>query len=74
MVEQDEAEKAGLEALTSSASDPKKSVTMTKSEQDKLLAKMKAFAKKEDVSAQNLDFSKPIDQQEDDGDITKEQL
>lgn len=47
---------------------------MTKSEQDKLLAKMKAFAKKEDVSAQNLDFSKPIDQQEDDGDITKEQL
>jgi len=49
---------------------------MTKGEQDKLLAKMAAFAKREDVTANNMDFSKPVDQQEAEeaGDITKEQL
>jgi len=35
---------------------------MTKGEQDKLLAKMAAFAKREDVTANNMDFSKPVDQ------------
>jgi len=37
---------------------------------------MAAFAKREDVTANNMDFSKPVDQQEAEeaGDITKEQL
>ena len=44
MVEQDEAQKEGLKALQANQQDPKKAVNMTKSEQDKLLQKMEAFA------------------------------
>lgn len=59
MIEQDLAAKEGMEAITKQ--DPKKQVNSTKEEQEKLLTKMQAFAKKEDVTASNIDFSKPID-------------
>jgi len=51
----------------------KNAVTMTKTEQDSLMDKMNHWAKKEDYTADNIDFSKPLDQQEA-NDIKKEAL
>jgi len=63
MVEQDKAEQEGIKALEKPMNNPEKAVNMGKDEQDKLLTKMQAFAKRNDpeIVAQNMDFSKPID-------------
>lgn len=46
------------------ALDNKNAVTMSKDEQDALLLKVKAYAQREpEISAQGIDFSKPIDDQ-----------
>ena len=64
LVEQDKAKHEGLAELAR-ATENKKAVAMTKEEQDKLMAKMSAYAKKESYNAQNMDFSKPVDLQDD---------
>ena len=75
LVEQDKAKSDGLIELAR-ATENKKAVAMTKQEQDTLMAKMSAYAKKESHNAQNMDFSKPVDQQDDQegSDVTKEAL
>jgi len=47
---------------------------MTKAEQESLLAKMEAYAKKDKISANAMDFTKPIDAQDEGGDVTKEAI
>lgn len=74
LVEQDAAKAQGLTELARQK-DNKKAVTMTKEEQENLMAKMEAYAKKDKISAQNMDFSKPVDlQDEQPSDVTKEAI
>ena len=39
----------------------KKAIKMSADEQTKLLAKVQAFAKRDKISANAMDFSKPVD-------------
>jgi zinc finger protein len=48
MVEQDQAQEEGIEALKKPMNDPNKAINMTKNEQDKLMTKVSAWAKRAD--------------------------
>ena len=63
MIEQDNLHKAGISQESIMKRESSKAVTQTKAEQEKLLEKVKAYAKRSDpeISENNMDFSKPVD-------------
>ena len=70
IIPQDEGQSSIAKAAT-------KAIKQTKAEQEALLAKMKAYAKRGDeeiITAAGMDFSKPVDEQgeHEEGDATKE--
>jgi hypothetical protein len=62
MMEQDALAQEGIKALESESKiNVKKAIKMSADEQTKLMAKMQAFAKRDKISANAMDFSKPVD-------------
>lgn len=82
MVEQDELAKMGIDAQkqdTNAQKESNKAVKTTKVEQDNLMAKMSAYATKKpsdaEITANRIDFSKPIDDAANEqDDVTKEAM
>lgn len=82
MVEQDELARMGIDAQkvdTNIQKESTKAVKTTKEEQDNLLAKMQAYATKKpsdaEITANRIDFSKPIDDATNEqDDVTKEAM